>query len=69
MIARARSESAPITTRSGLRKSSIAAPSLRNSGFETTSNGCVVTFGDHLADLVRGADRHGALVDDDGVAR
>ena len=39
MIRAARSESAPITTRFGLRKSSIAAPSFRNSGFETTSKG------------------------------
>ena len=30
--------SVPTTTRSGFMKSSIAAPSLRNSGFETTSN-------------------------------
>ena len=31
-----------MTTRSGLRKSSTAAPSFRNSGFETTANGCFV---------------------------
>ena len=30
--------SAPTTTRSGRMKSSMAAPSLRNSGFDTTSN-------------------------------
>ena len=33
---------APMTTRSGLRKSSMAEPSLRNSGFETTLKGCLV---------------------------
>ena len=37
MIARARSLGEPITIRSGRWKSSIAAPSLRNSGLETTS--------------------------------
>ena len=57
-----------MTTRSGLRKSSSAAPSLRNSGLLTTSKGCFVSFGDRLADQVGGADRDGALVDDDGVA-
>ena len=36
---RARSLSTPRTTRSGLRKSSTAAPSFRNSGFDTTWNG------------------------------
>jgi hypothetical protein len=35
----ARSSSAPITTRSGRMKSSTAAPSFRNSGFDTTANG------------------------------
>ncbi len=30
--------SVPTTTRSGFMKSAMAAPSLRNSGFETTSN-------------------------------
>ena len=68
MILRARSVSAPMTTRSGFMKSSIAAPSLRNSGLETTSNACLVDRGDLRADLVRGAHRHGALVDDDRVA-
>ena len=34
----ARFVSAPITTRSGRMKVSIAAPSRRNSGFEATSN-------------------------------
>ena len=38
MTARARSDSMPTTTRSGDMKSLIAAPSLRNSGFEATSN-------------------------------
>ncbi len=40
ITARARSEETPTTTRSGRMKSSIAAPSFRNSGFETTSKGC-----------------------------
>jgi hypothetical protein len=44
MIARARSEATPTTTRSGRMKSSIAAPSFRNSGFETTSKGWEVLF-------------------------
>ncbi len=35
--------SVPITTRSGLRKSSTAVPSFRNSGFETTANGWLVS--------------------------
>ena len=34
----ARADSVPMTTRLGFRKSSIAAPSLRNSGLLTTSN-------------------------------
>ena len=34
----ARSDSTPTTTRSGLIKSLMAAPSFRNSGFEATSN-------------------------------
>ena len=38
MTSRARSLSAPITTRSGRMKSWIAEPSRRNSGFEATSN-------------------------------
>ena len=42
ITARARSEATPTTTRSGRMKSSIAAPSFRNSGFDTTSNGCEV---------------------------
>jgi hypothetical protein len=43
MILRARSSSTPITTRSGFMKSSIAAPSLRNSGLLTTANSPSVT--------------------------
>ena len=38
----ASSESTPTTTRSGFMKSSTAAPSLRNSGFEQTWNGVLV---------------------------
>ena len=41
IMAIARSSSAPITTRSGFMKSSTAAPSLRNSGLETTAKGSV----------------------------
>ncbi len=37
MIAMARSDDAPMTTRFGRMKSSTADPSRRNSGFETTS--------------------------------
>jgi hypothetical protein len=37
MTSRARSESVPMTTRSGRMKSPIAEPSRRNSGFEATS--------------------------------
>ena len=62
MTARARSEATPTTTRSGRMKSSIAAPSFRNSGFETTSNGCARRALQHLRDLLGAADRHGALV-------
>ena len=43
MMSAARGSVAPMTTRSGLRKSSTAAPCLRNSGFDTTENGCVVS--------------------------
>jgi hypothetical protein len=32
-----------MTTRSGLRKSSTAVPSFRNSGFETTAKGWALT--------------------------
>ena len=42
MTSMARWLDAPITTRSGFMKSSIAAPSFRNSGLETTSKGCAV---------------------------
>jgi hypothetical protein len=38
MIRRAASSSTPITTRSGCLKSSIAAPSRRNSGLQATAN-------------------------------
>ena len=39
MMAIACGSRAPITTRSGFMKSSIAEPSRRNSGLETTENG------------------------------
>ena len=54
----------PTTTRSGLLKSSIAAPSLRNSGLLATSNGDVGHLGHPARELGVGADRHGALDDD-----
>ena len=57
-----------MTTRSGLRKSSIAAPSLRNSGFETTSNSRAVTERMVVADLVGGAHGDRGLHDDDAIA-
>ena len=43
IMSAARGSSAPITTRSGFMKSSIAAPCFRNSGLLTTLNGCVVS--------------------------
>ena len=66
MIASTFGSSVPMTTRSGFRKSSTAAPSFRNSGFETTANGLLrhapaIT----LADPGRRADRDGGLRDDD----
>ena len=64
--------SVPTTTRSGFMKSLIAAPSFRNSGFETTSNSTLTRalaerLLDALLDLVGRADRHRRLVDDDAV--
>ena len=58
-----------MTTRSGLMKSSTAAPSFRNSGFDATANDSSTPRraqlgGDRLADTIRGADRHRRLVDD-----
>ena len=64
MTARARSEATPTTTRSGRMKSSMAAPSLRNSGLETTSKGCFADAAQHLGDLLGAPHRHGALVHD-----
>ena len=43
-ISFALSDSVPMTTRSGFMKSSTATPSLKNSGFETTSNKSGETF-------------------------
>ncbi len=61
---------APITIRSGRSVSSIAEPSRRNSGFETTSKsmGRGLVAGDDLADELAGTDGHGGLVHDDLVA-
>ena len=61
---------APITIRSGRSVSSMAEPSRRNSGFDTTSNGTgagLVALDDLAHELAR-AHRHGGLVDDDRVA-
>ena len=65
MTLRARSEEAPMTTRSGFMKSSTATPSRRNSGLETTSNSTLAIFGDSGSDLFGGADGDGAFIDDD----
>ena len=67
----ARSSSAPMTTRSGRMKSSMAEPSRRNSGLQATSKSAA---GIGLARRCRatwrrGAHGDGALVDDDLVAR
>ena len=60
----------PTTTRSGFMKSSMAAPSLRNSGLLATSMRQLRACGQALGQLAVGADRHGALDDDDlGVRR
>ena len=60
--------------RSGRMKSSTAAPSFRNSGFETTANAMLDAarrelFGDRAAHAVGRAHRHRRLVDDDLVLR
>ena len=61
--------SAPITTRSGRMKSSIAEPSRRNSGLEATSNWpSGRRLAQDLGDLAAGADRHGRFGDDHGIA-
>ena len=57
----------PTTTRSGFMKSSIAEPSLRNSGLLATSHSRPVSSFEPGEDLGVGADRHGALGDDDRV--
>jgi hypothetical protein len=44
MTSALRASLAPITTRSGFRKSSTAAPCFRNSGLLTTLNGWLVSF-------------------------
>ena len=46
-------------------KSSIAAPSFRNSGIRDDVERLLGFAGDPLLDLIRGADRHRALGDDD----
>ena len=68
MISAARASVAPMTTRSGFRKSSTAAPCFRNSGLLTTLNGCVVSRRIDVAHQLGRAGRHRALVDDDLVA-
>ena len=49
-------------------KSSIAEPSLRNSGTEQTSTRWLAALRHDFAHLIVGADRHGALDRDDMVA-
>src|SRR6266516_2115537 len=56
---RARSSSVPITMRSGRLKSSIAAPSRKNSGSQLANDG---------VHLVVGPDRNGRFDDDNGIA-
>ena len=72
IISVARAESVPTITRSGRMKSAMAAPSLRNSGFETVSNSTLRLARrqrrfHRLAHLVGGAHRHGRLGDHDLV--
>ena len=64
--------SVPTITRSGFMKSAIAAPSFRNSGFETTSKSTCAPRAISVApigrlDLVRRAHRHRRLGHDDLV--
>ena len=65
-----RGSSLPTTMRSGRMKSSMAAPSFRNSGLLTTENATLAprlstSSWMAVAHLVGGADRHGRLVDHD----
>ena len=63
-LAAARASSAPTTIRSGLRLSSTAVPSRRNSGLETTPmSGRPIT----CSTMFGRAHGHGRLVDDDGA--
>ena len=73
-IAIASGSSAPITTRSGRRKSSTALPSRRNSGFDATEQrtpsrpAAAAAAAILLAHALGGLHRHGALRDHDLVA-
>ena len=61
--------SVPTTMRSGCLKSSIAEPSRRNSGLETTSKSASGRAARMMRlDLVAGADRNRRFGDDDGEA-
>ena len=66
MTLRARSSSVPTTMRSGCLKSWMAAPSRRNSGFETGDVAIRPQLADDALDLVAGADRDGRFGDDNG---
>ena len=69
MASRARSVSAPITTRSGCMKSSMAAPSRKNSGLETTSiPASGRSPGGDLRDARTGPHRHRRFGHQHGVA-
>ncbi len=66
--------SVPTTTRSGFMKSSIAAPSFEEFGVRDdvelarSTLRAFSVFTELRAHLVGGADRHGGLGDDDGIA-
>ena len=70
MMAMAWGSRAPMTTRSGRMKSSIAEPSRRNSGLETTENGCLLVVRSEMIFSMSWPvpGRHRGLGDDDLVA-
>ncbi len=68
MRSAARESLAPITTRSGFRKSSTAAPCFRNSGLLTTLHSTRVSLRMVSCTSSDVPDRHRALVHDDLVA-
>src|SRR5215831_5405517 len=69
MTRRARSSSVPTTMRSGCLKSSIAAPSRRNSGFDTTAKSAFrAQFANDRLDVVIGSHRNRRFYGDNGEA-